>query len=688
MINYSCGLDLINDITSIGICIINRDSNEIFFMNDRITEIIPDIRRTPVWKKEWYKKYDITISPTFWSNGEPAEIIQIGLVEVVTMKEEKKESAKDEQEHKLKLEKINAQRRFASAVIDSYDMVFEADYANDILYSFYINGDEVVQQKKVIKLSDHIYEQELLCHPDDRHIFHNTFSPQAITNSIKKGQKAVSVKIRRKVTTLGSYRWYQTYARIFETADGKAHLMIYIRDIDEDEREFAQNKDALIQAYTKAEKANNAKSEFLSKISHDIRTPMNGIVGMTEVALMHVDNSTKIKYCLNNIMDASNHMMELVNNVLDMSKIENGYLVLQEEEFNLMQFVQKLIGIVRPIAEKKKQYISVNVKDIKHRKVVGDSIHFQQALFNILSNSLKYTQKGGNIWFQISEKASEIDRAIYEVSIKDSGIGMPQSLIEKMFEPFARAEDSRTSKIQGMGLGLPITKSIINLMNGTIKVESKENIGTCFTLEVPFKVVVKSQSLGEGAKSKNTDGQSVQIENIQRTNDSYYEEKYNSNAYHNEDSTVVYNMTINRNNDSDEARKSLVGRRLLVVDDNEMNMDILCEIFKESEAVIDIAVNGKEAFEKFEQSQNGYYQMILMDIQMPILNGYEATRKIRELDRQDAKSIPIIAMTANAFHEGIEKEKEAGMTDHISKPFNFYYLSEIIVKYIQNVEIK
>lgn len=711
MVNYNHGLDLINDITSIGICVISRKTKEILFANDKLCEIIPEMRKTAVWKEEWNQNLDVKITPTFWSNGEPADLIEIGTAVVREAQDQKT----TEKELNLNLERINSQRRFASAVVDSYDMVFEADYANEVLYSYYIYGDEVVQQCENKTVSEHIQEQMALCHPDDRELYWRTFSYEAISNTIKRGQKFINIKTRRKLMKTVAYHWYQSHARLFETADGKIRMMVYIRDIDAQEREFEQNRNALIDAFKKAEIANSAKSEFLSKISHDIRTPMNGIVGMTEIALRNLDDVNKVRYCLDNISEASGHMMELVNNVLDMSEIESGNIDIQEEEFNLMQFVQKIMGIMRPIAAKKEQSISVNVKGLRHRKVMGDSVRVQQALLNILSNALKYSDKGETVIFTISEKEIDLPgKALYEISVRDHGVGMQEDFVSHMFEPFVRAEDSRISKVQGTGLGMPITKSIISALDGKIRVESKLNEGTCFYIELPLTIAQKhtdtgrktfSQDKNRSEQHKNSQMIAVGLdESFNSQKDSRERQQgidsmvscMNGNGYKQMNQQLNHQLEEqkqeqkhelffagsykgNHGDQQDLRAWELQGKHILIVDDNEMNMEILKEIFKEAQASIEVAMNGQEAYEKFMQSEENYYQMILMDIQMPVLNGYDATRQIRALNRMDAGRIPIIAMTANALREDIEREVQAGMTAHISKPFNFKYLSKVIV---------
>lgn len=381
---------------------------------------------------------------------------------------------------------------------------------------------------------------------------------------------------------------------------------------------------ATSQALEAAENANQAKTDFLSNMSHDIRTPMNAIVGMTTLLQKDCANEEKVKEYAKKIELSSKHLLGIINDVLDMNKIESGKTTLNYTDFSILEFVEQINTIFRPQMDEKYQSFEIHVESISHEWVHADQVRLMQIFSNLVSNAVKYTQAGGHIQFWLEEVSSKSSLyAKYRFLVVDNGMGMDESFKEKIFDAFTREENSVTNRIQGTGLGMAITKNLLDAMGGTIQVESEKGKGSCFEILLDLKIV--------------------------------------------KDHEVVST----RNENSIE---SISGMKFLCAEDNELNAEILNELLKYEGAECVICENGKEVVETFEQTKPGEYDMILMDIQMPIMNGYEATRKIRSFDQ----SIPIIAMTANAFSEDIQHSLSVGMDAHISKPVDMQVLKSVV----------
>ena len=381
---------------------------------------------------------------------------------------------------------------------------------------------------------------------------------------------------------------------------------------------------ATSQALEVAENANQAKTNFLSNMSHDIRTPMNAIVGMTTLLQKDCGNEEKVKEYAKKIEVSSKHLLGIINDVLDMNKIESGKTTLNYTDFSILEFVEQINTIFRPQMDEKQQSFEIHVENISHEWVHADSVHLMQIFSNLLSNAVKYTQDGGHIQLWLEELSSKSSvYAKYRFLVVDNGMGIEDSFKDKIFDAFTREENSVTNRIQGTGLGMAITKNLLDAMGGTIQVESEKGKGSCFEILLDLKIVKKHEVV-----SPNNENRS---ENIS-------------------------------------------GMKFLCAEDNELNAEILEELLKYEGAECVICENGKEVVETFKQSKPGEYDMILMDIQMPIMNGYEATLKIRFFDQD----IPIIAMTANAFSEDIQHSLSAGMDAHISKPVDMQVLKRVV----------
>ncbi len=377
-------------------------------------------------------------------------------------------------------------------------------------------------------------------------------------------------------------------------------------------------KSELLMAAKKAEAANRAKTEFLQRMSHDIRTPINGICGMLDVADHYADDLEKQTECRGKIKEASHLLLELVNEVLDMSKLEADEMVLEETPFNLSSIAKEVFAVIEQVAAEQNIRIMWEKKEVIHRNLIGSPAYVKRVMMNILSNAVKYNKENGCIYISCREILSEQpEMTTMEFACRDTGIGMKDAFQKHIFEPFAQEHTGSRTKYAGTGLGMPISKKLVEKMGGTITFKSKEGAGTIFLIRVPFKIDLRADK---------------------------------------------------REKQKDISEKSLKGLHILLVEDNELNMEIAELMFRNKGAVVTKAWNGQEAVEIFKKSRPGEIDVILMDIMMPVMNGYEATKIIRSMGREDAKVIPIIAMTANAFTEDRLRAKEAGMNEHIAKP--------------------
>ena len=387
-------------------------------------------------------------------------------------------------------------------------------------------------------------------------------------------------------------------------------------------------KAELLIAAKKAEAANEAKTEFLQRMSHDIRTPINGICGLVNMAEHYVDNMEKQTEYRTKVKEASNMLLELVNDVLDMSKLESGEIVLEEIPFNLSKISREVFVVIEQMAAEQNIQIKWEKKEITHRDLIGSPGYVKRVMMNILSNAMKYNRENGHIYISCIEIPSgQPEMTIMEFVCRDTGIGMAEEFQKHIFEPFAQEHSGSRTKFAGTGLGMPIAKKLIEKMGGTITFESVEGVGTTFVIRVPFRI-------DTDRNSKVETGEKTEV--------------------------------------------SIRGLHILLAEDNELNMEIAEFMLQNEGAEVTKAWDGQEAVKIFEKSRSGEFDVILMDIMMPVMNGYEAAKMIRSLDREDAKAIPIIAMTANAFTEDRLRAKEAGMDEHVAKPVDVELLIKVI----------
>ena len=522
---------------------------------------------------------------------------------------------------------------------------------------------------------------------------------------------------------------------------------------------------ALAQALAEAEAANQSKSRFLSNMSHDIRTPMNAIVGMTAIGLAHIDEKARVHDCLGKIQTACSHLMSLVNDVLDMSRIDSGRMILNEEPFSRAELVHDVAVIVSPQAAQKSQSLQIDIGDILAESLLGDSLRLRQILVNIIGNAVKYTQTGGDIqvrFFQLPASSQGGRPAVRLVfSCRDNGIGMSPEFLQRIFLPFERVNSSAVSKIEGTGLGMSIVKKLVDAMDGTITVESEEGKGSAFRIELPILLSGQGHeapALPTGATilvAEGLPGRANQIMNclrsaglapvclntglaaITRLTEAQYEGRMPCALLLGQELADMPPLDMASHarqlagpdfpivlvSDQDwaqieyraaragvnafvpcplfpsrllETLSSLTsgpdagsqaggtreddytGSRILLVEDNELNQEIAMELLGMTGVQVDAAGDGAQALELFRHSEEGWYDLIFMDIQMPVMDGFEATRRIRTLPRQDARDVWIVAMTANAFVEDIRLSREAGMNEHVSKPVDVDRLLDIL----------
>ncbi len=564
-------------------------------------------------------------------------------------------------------------------------------------------------------------------------------------------------------------RWENISILCLKWKNGVPSRVLYaIQDVTVLKEREQKIRIALIEASEAAEAANRAKSDFLARMSHDIRTPMNAIMGMTAVAAMHLDDRERLTDCLGKITTSSRHLLALINDVLDMSKIESGKITLSEEPFNIAEMVDSIMTIIRPQANDKHQKLKVRISEIEHEDVLGDTLRLHQVFVNILGNAVKFTPEGGTVTFFIRECDSLIPaRACYEFVCEDTGIGMDENFIKTIFDPFTRSENSVSRNIEGTGLGMSITYNIVRMMDGDIQVESKPGVGSKFTVRVHLKKQgLEMETVQELAKLRvlvADDNQDACIstcdilesigmeaegvlsgdEAIERTLEAHqlhedfaavildwkmpgkdgvetareirrnigdkvpiiilsaydwsevevqareagiraFIEKplFRSRLVYALKSVLAESESVNQIAEAESAQGSHSGKRVLLVEDNELNREIAKELLSYIDVQVESAENGQIAVDMVKDNPPHHFDLIFMDIQMPVMDGYEAARCIRSLGREDTAAIPIIAMTANAFADDIRNALEAGMNDHVAKPVEIEKLLSVMDKWL------
>lgn len=547
---------------------------------------------------------------------------------------------------------------------------------------------------------------------------------------------------------------------------------LWILDKEGDKKQYKTRLEqiniALEDALKEAEAANRAKSNFLSNMSHDIRTPMNAIVGMASIGLAHIDEKSRVQDCLGKIQTASTHLMSLVNDVLDMSRIDSGRMTINEEIFSLADLVHDIAVIVRPQAAQKNQELQLVIGQVCEEMLVGDPLHLRQILVNIIGNAVKYTMEDGKIYAQFSQHYADDKKDViwFDFLCEDNGIGMSSEFLKRIFVPFERVSNSTTSKIEGTGLGMAIVKKLIDQMGGEIVVQSEEGVGSKFFVKLPLFIASQNQKkqhlpVGQTVLVADEEGQEAAqavkyltdgglvpvcmesgLDIVTWLTEAQYEgrmpcamllgrelsdmpvlelaahvrqlagKNFPIVLVSEQDWAQIEYRAVRagvnafvpcplfqsrllgtlsellggtqKDNETFSKQKTDFGRlHVLLVEDNEMNQEIAMELLSMIGVQVEAADNGVHAVETFEASEEGYFDVIFMDVQMPVMNGYEATKRIRMLSRKDAKSVWIVAMTANAFIEDVRQSREAGMNEHCSKPVDPERLQEILRKHLK-----
>jgi signal transduction histidine kinase/DNA-binding response OmpR family regulator len=621
---------------------------------------------------------------------------------------------------------------------------------------------------KITKYYDAFAFYSNLIIEEDRLDFLDAVKPEKIISGTED-RLVYSVQFRRVFES--GIRYYRLEFAKLELEDGETNYVAGFKDVDDEVREEQQIQQTLREAIDSAIASSKAKSEFLSSMSHDIRTPMNGIIGMTAIAANSLDDKERVADCLHKITDSSKHLLSLINDVLDMNKIESGKVELHEEEFNLADLIDGLLTMTRSQMQAHEHSFRVNIVNMEHEKVIGDSHRIQQVFVNIMSNAIKYTPDGGKISLSIRENPTNIQGfGYYQFTFEDNGYGMTEDFQKHLFEPFTRATDSQTAGIQGTGLGMAITRNIVNMMGGEITVDSVYGEGSKFTVTMYLKLQTEEEInynsfvdlrvlvadddpaccestcailndmdmnsewvlTGRGAvervrtrlehdrgfsavildwKLPDQDG----IETTRQIRKLVGEEvpivifsaydwteieheareagasAFISKPLFRTKLATLFNTLFNHDSGQDDSDAPLheledldfSGHHVLLAEDIELNAEIAADFLEMTGLEVDWAKDGEEAVNMFEASEDGYYSMIFMDIQMPNLDGYEATHLIRAMDRQYAKDVPIVAMTANAFTDDVLNSKKAGMDHHIAKPIDIDALTHVLIKYIK-----
>ncbi len=675
-----------------------------------------------------------------------------------------------------KLQEEENERRQAALVqalsID-YRVVCFFDLENGVGQPLRVEEDsrqfmEVFEKKLSFQESMEFYIQEYVCE-EDRDMVRQAVSEDKIEQGLLEG-KQYHVNFRTKGSGVPEYNQMKIVRA--GLAEERRSIVLGIRSVDKEIRSEMEQRGHLKDALMQANRASKAKSVFLSNMSHDIRTPMNAIVGFTSLAMKHIDNRDRMEEYLKKIMTSGNHLLSLINDVLDMSRIESGKIRLEEKACSLPEILHGICNIVQADVHAKQLELHVDTMDIRNEDIFCDKLRLNQVLLNLLGNAVKYTGAGGAINMRITEKAGAPEGyATYEFSIKDNGVGMSAEFVEHIFEPFEREMNSTVSGIQGTGLGMAITKNIVDMMNGTIEVESEPGEGSTFTVSFTFQIRENEKEEQDIPELKNCralvvdddfntcDSVSYMLgqiglraewtlsgkEAVLRTKqasmrkDGYLvyiidwllpdmngiEVTRRVRQMMGDDVPVIVLTAYDWSDIEEEAKeagvtafcskplfmselrdclRTVIGLeeadeveqasgtvqftagRILLAEDNALNQEIAVEILDSAGFKTEVAENGKIAVEMLEKSSPGYYQLVLMDVQMPVMNGYEAVREIRQLENQKLASVPVIAMTANAFEEDKQEALRNGMDGHIAKPINIEILFNTLNKVLSRAQ--
>lgn len=756
---------LLDSLQMAGVYVIRKDNHQLLYFNKWMKKAVPDIRLGTV-------RHELWVNPV---SGGRREIENENIDDAHPLKGTARiEAARVLWEKKIPVSVVTVTPHNESTINQKEQEYISKNLGNLFFAIYDINLQEdilhmVSQREKVkdiLKMemsfteAIDIYSKNFV-HSDFREEYVRKMSRSNLMEKLNENCPFAAIEYRRVKKNSGKMPegdgWVRATVIATEFQDGKPWKLLYVaQDITEVKKKEEMEHLMLKEACEAANRANASKSEFLSRMSHDIRTPMNAIIGMTTIAEGHLDDEERVEDCLNKITVSSKHLLSLINEVLDMSKIESGKIDLAEEEFNISDLIQNLLTMIRPNTQAKNHKLELNTAKVEHEDVIGDVMRLQQVFMNILGNAVKYTPQGGTLELEIKEKESErTGYGCYEFVFRDNGIGMSEEYVKKIFEPFSRAEDTRINKIEGTGLGMAIALNIIRMMNGDIKVESEVNKGSQFTVTVYLKqqnteapdmeqiagmpvlvvdddmmaceaacailndIGMKGEWVSSGKEAADRimearragkeffavllDWQMPDMDGLATAQEIRREAgegvpiviltAYDWSNVEMEareigiagfiskplfKSRLVYVLKKIAGADGKSEAQSegesicqdFHGKRVLLAEDNELNREIAEEIIGSTGVTMECVENGLQAVERFKEKGSWYYDLIFMDVQMPVMNGYEATKTIREIEREDAAQIPIIAMTANAFTEDMIASKKAGMNEHIAKPLN------------------
>jgi len=553
---------------------------------------------------------------------------------------DKSKRKQQQEEEKLQREQRQSRmsnQRFLRAVNQLYDLIIEADLISRETY-VWKDSDEYGRN---LPRDEQLYDFLLndcfdLVQGEYREEARNTFMPEFLIKEFHKGNSEIVMEMPVG-NNKGIYRWHRLQVQLLEESADSLRILIYFKNIHEQKSREAQQQSALKDALKLAEQANAAKGDFLSRMSHDIRTPLNAIMGMASIAHANMDQKETLSDCLEKINSSSKYLLALINDILEMSKIESGKMPFNIKEFDIHDLLQEAVVYGYTQGQLKEQRFSVLLKEGTGGVFEGDPLRLNQILINLLSNAFKYTPPKGEILLSVRGRNLDDNKSLLQIEVQDNGIGIKKSFLERIFLPFEQGEGGLVSG--GTGLGLAISQNLAMLMGGHIYVESEEGNGSVFRFELPLKRK-PNNSLPKQNKPQ---------EKLEKVETGILAELENS--------------------------------RVLLAEDNEINVEIAKTLLEMYGLVVDVAGDGRECLTLFGQSPENTYLAILMDIQMPVMNGYEASREIRKMEREDAKIIPILAMTANAFPSDIGETMAAGMTEHIPKPIDMSVLLSLLKKY-------
>ena len=574
----------------------------------------------------------------FSGRGETAALVAAYMGLVDKLKQMYETQRRIEDENTMYAGQRTMDKRFIKAISPVCSYFFEIDVLRDEVYRYDMDeGSDVFINKTNMSFMTYIsYIANAYVHHDSRETFLRSFR-ELDFDEILTGEKPRVVCVYERRTQDDRFKWYTSWIRPLFDEEGHKRLFCFAQDVDSQlrirhmqEKQLKMTNEKLTTAKQEADSANAAKSEFLSNMSHDIRTPMNGIVGMIDLARRHIDDKEKVLDYLGKMKLSSNHLISLINDILDMACIDSGKLSFKNEECSVCSIVSEVADIMRVQTDAKGQIFNVNVKDVIHDRIIADEHRLKQIMINIIGNAHKFTPKGGTITFDVMEK----DNCMLKMSFSDNGMGMTEEFIGRLFGRFERAQSSTDSKTEGTGLGMAITRSLVMMLGGSINVDSHLGEGTTFTVELPIVPAVSPAPAVPVAES--TD---------------------------------------------DIAQIDFSGRRFLIAEDNQLNAEIVMTILSELGAEVEHAENGKEAVEVFKKREEGYFDCILMDIKMPVLDGYEASLTIRKIGTDYAETIPIIAVTADAFVSDKERARQSGMNEHIAKPIDIKQLYKTLRRF-------